>query len=38
MDIDSNLEAEQVAWEFTQAQERLRITNEAQERCWEEWK
>jgi len=32
MDIDSNLEAEQVAWEFAQAQERLRIIMSS-ERC-----
>jgi len=38
MDVDSYLEAEQVAWEFAQAQEQLRIANEAQERCREEQK
>jgi len=38
MDVDSDLEAEQVAWEFAQTQEWLRIANEAWERCWEERK
>ena len=38
MDIDSDSEAEQAAREFTQAQEQLRITNEARERRQEEWK
>ena len=38
MDVDSDSEAEQVAREFTQAQERLWITNEARERHQEEWK
>ena len=38
MDIDSDLEAKQVAREFAQAQERLHITNEAWERHQEEWK
>ena len=38
MDIDSDLEAEQVAREFTQAHEQLRISNEAWERCQVEQK
>jgi len=38
MDVDSNLEAEQAAREFAQAQERLRTANEAPERRREEWK
>ena len=38
MDVDSDSEAKQVAWEFIQAQEQLCITNEAQERHWEEQK
>ena len=38
MDIDSDSEAEQAAREFAQAQERLQIANEAQERRWEQWK
>ena len=37
MDIDSNSEAEQAAWEFTQAQEQLQIANKARERHREEW-
>ena len=31
MDVDSDLEAEQVAWELVQAQEWLCVANEAQE-------
>ena len=38
MDINSDLEAEQVALELAQAQERVRTTQEDQEKCWEEWK
>src|SRR5882724_1148630 len=38
MDVDSDSEAEQVAREFAQAQEWLRIANEARERHREEWK
>ena len=38
MDIDSDLAAEQAAWEFVQAQERLQVANEAWERCREERK
>ena len=38
MDVDSDSEAEQAAREFVQAQERLRITNEARERRREERK
>jgi len=38
MDMDSDSEAEQVALELTQAQEWLRIANEAWERCREERK
>ena len=38
MDVDSDLEAEQAAREFSQAQEWLHITNEAQDRCQEEQK
>src|SRR5882724_1372090 len=38
MDVDSDSEAEQVAREFAQAQERLRIANEARERHREEQK
>jgi len=38
MDVDSDLEAEQAAREFAQAQERLRIANEARERRREERK
>jgi len=38
MDVDSDSEAEQAAREFAQTQEQLRITNEAWERRWEEWK
>ena len=38
MDINSDLEAEQVAQELAQAQERVCVANEAQERHWEEQK
>ena len=38
MDVDFDSEAEQAAREFAQAQEWLRITNEAQERRQEERK
>jgi len=38
MDVDSDSEAEQAAREFAQAQERLRIANEARERRREERK
>jgi len=38
MDVDSDSEAEQAALEFAQAQERLRIANEARERHQEEQK
>ena len=38
MDVDSDSEAEQAAQEFTQAQERLHIANEARERRQEERK
>src|SRR5882724_3501164 len=38
MDVDSDSEAEQAAREFAKAQERLRIANEARERCREEQK
>ena len=42
MDIDSDPEADQEAQNtemiLWQAQEKLRLVNEAWERCWEEWK
>src|SRR5882724_7749280 len=38
MDVDSDSEAEKAAREFAQAQERLRIANEARERRQEERK
>ena len=38
MDIDSDLEAKQAAQEFAQAQEWLRVANEAWEKHQEEWK
>ena len=38
MDINSDLEAQQAALELEQAQERVRATNKAQEKCREEWK
>src|SRR5882724_7952731 len=38
MDVDSNSDAEQVARELAQAQERVRIINEARVRRREEWK
>ena len=38
MDVDSNSEAQQVALELKQAQERVCAANEAQERCQEEGK
>src|SRR5882724_884507 len=38
MDMDSDLRAEQAAWDLTQAQEWVCVTNEAQERHWEEWR
>src|SRR5882724_11767539 len=38
MDVDSDSEAEKAAREFVQAQERLRIANEARERRQEERK
>ena len=38
MDIDSDSEAKKVAWELAQAQEWVRTTNEAWEKCWEERK
>ena len=38
MDVDSDSEAKQAAWEFAQAQEWLWIANEARERRWEERK
>ena len=38
MDMDSNSEAKQVAWELTQAQEWFHIANKAQEKHQEEWK
>jgi len=38
MDMDSNSEAEQAALELAQAQEWLRVANEAWERHQEEWK
>ena len=38
MEVDSNLEAEQVAQEVAQAQDQVCATKEAQERHWEEWK
>src|SRR5882724_5404088 len=36
MDVDSDLEAEQVALELAQAQERVRATQEAWEKCREQ--
>ena len=36
MDVDSELEAEQAAMELAQAQERVRATQEAREKCLEE--
>src|SRR5882724_2723400 len=36
MDIDSDLETEQAAMELAQAQERVRTTQEAREKCREE--
>ena len=38
IDVDSDAEAEQVALELAQAQERVCAANKARERCWEEWK
>jgi len=38
MDVDSDLEAQQVALELKQAQERVCAANEARERHQEEWK
>src|SRR5882724_13163414 len=38
MDVDSDLDAEQAAWELAQAQEWVRMVNEAQERRREERK
>ena len=38
MDVDSDSDAEQVAQELAQAQEWVRVINEAWVRCWEEWK
>ena len=38
MDVNSDMEAEQVALELAQAQERVCAANKARERCWEEWK
>jgi len=38
MDVDSDSEGEQAAWEFSQAQEQLCIANEARERRQEEQK
>jgi len=38
MDVDSNLEAVQVAWELAQAQERVCAANEAWERHRDEWR
>jgi len=38
MDVNSDLEAEKVAQQLAQAQERVHAINEAWERCWEERK
>src|SRR5882724_3276773 len=38
MDVDSDPDAEQAAQDLAQAQERVRIVNEARERRWEERK
>jgi len=38
MDVNSNLDAKQAAWELAQAQERVRATQETQEKRREEWK